>query len=125
MQLLIAQADAGEGLGRSQGGKHRQGKEEGVQALYRVYLVQLFSPILGTFHYWAEPVPYLEHFWVKPVKITPCTNFDKKHLKDGLQVQVSGAVHSPLIQPREHHGAQIWKEMMTSKHKRGHKSGKC
>ena len=50
---------------------------------------------------------------------------DNEHLKDGLHVQVSGAVHSPLIQPREHHGAQIWKEMMTSKHKRGHKSGKC
>ena len=68
MQLLIAQADAGEGQGRSQGGKHRQGKEEGVQALYRVYLVQLFSLILRNFHYWAEPVPCLELFWVKPVK---------------------------------------------------------
>ena len=48
---------------------------------------------------------------------------DNKHLKDGLHVQVSGAVHSPLIQPREHHGAQIWKVMMTSKYKRGRKSG--
>ena len=54
MQLLIAQADAGEGLGRSQGGKHRQGKEEGVQALYRVYLVQLFSPIIRKFHYYLN-----------------------------------------------------------------------
>ena len=33
MLLVIAQAGAGEGLGRSQGGKHHQGKEEGVQAL--------------------------------------------------------------------------------------------
>ena len=40
---------------------------------------------------------------------------DNEHLKDGLHVQVSGAVHSPLIQPREHHGAQIWKVLMTSK----------
>ena len=31
-----------------------------------------------------------------------------KYLKEGLQVQVSGAVHSPLMQPREHQGAQIW-----------------
>ena len=42
-------------------------------------------------------------------------HISKNHLKDGLHVQVSGAVHSPLIQPREHHGAQIWKVLMTSK----------
>ena len=41
--------------------------------------------------------------------------FSKNHLKDGLHVQVSGAVHSPLIQPREHHGAQIWR-VKTSKY---------
>ena len=69
---MHAQADTGEGLGRSQGDK-RQRKER-VQALYRVYLVQ-FPYFFGwkvIFHYWAEPVPYSELFWVKPVKKSPC-----------------------------------------------------
>ena len=26
------------------------------------------------FHYWAEPVPYIELFWVKPVKKWPCSS---------------------------------------------------
>ena len=42
-------------------------------------------------------------------------HISKNHLKDGLHVQVSGAVHSPLMQPREHQGAQIWR-VMTSKY---------
>ena len=50
---MHAQADAAEGLGCSQGGKHSQR----VQALYRVYLVQC---------------PYIELFCVKPVEKT-CT----------------------------------------------------
>ena len=41
-------------------------------------------------------------------------HISKNHLKEGLQVQVSGAVHSPLIQFREHQGAQIC-IVMTSK----------
>ena len=54
--------------------KRKTGWKEGVQALYRVYLVQ-FPYFFGwkvIFHYWAEPVPYLELFWVKPVKKSPC-----------------------------------------------------
>ena len=42
-------------------------------------------------------------------------HISKDHLKEGLQVQVSGAVHSPLMQPREHQGAQICR-VMTSKY---------
>ena len=45
---MHAQADTGEGLGRSQGDKRQ--RKESVQALYRVYLVQF---------------PYLELFCVK------------------------------------------------------------
>ena len=42
------------------------------------------------------------------VNETTIIMMELKYLKEGLQVQVSGAVHSPLMQPREHQGAQIW-----------------
>ena len=71
---MHAQADAGEGLGRSQGGKRRQRKEEGLKRGSTGFIQSLFSPlpILRTFHDWGEPVPFLELFLVKPVKKTPC-----------------------------------------------------
>ena len=70
---MPAQADAGEGLGPSQGGKRRQRKEEGLKRGSTGFIQSLFSPvpILRTFHYWGKPVPYLKLFWVKPVKKHP------------------------------------------------------
>ena len=51
---MHVQADAGEGLGRSQGNRRRQrkeykrGKKERVQAFYRVYLVQFVFQLKST-----------------------------------------------------------------------------
>ena len=50
----------------------------------------------------------MEMMMVMMVNETPIIMMELKYLKEGLQVQVSGAVHSPLMQPREHQGAQIW-----------------
>ena len=51
---MHVQADAGEGLGRSQGNRRRQrneykrGKKERVQAFYRVYLAQFVFQLKST-----------------------------------------------------------------------------
>ena len=51
---MHVKADAGEGLGRSQGNRRRQrkeykrGRKERVQALYRVYLVQFVFQLKST-----------------------------------------------------------------------------
>ena len=51
---MHVQADAGEGLGRSQGNRRRQrkeykrGRKERVQAFYRVYLVQFVFQLKST-----------------------------------------------------------------------------
>ena len=47
----------------------KRGWKEGAQALYRVYLVHF--PYLELFTIGGETVPYLEPFWVKPVKKHP------------------------------------------------------
>ena len=80
---MHAQAHAGEGLGRSQGGKRRQRMGKGLKRGSTDFIKNLFGPVcilrtfLGEssfFHYWAELVPYFELFWLKPVKKTPCRN---------------------------------------------------
>ena len=69
---MHVQADAGEGLGRSQCGKRRQRREKLAEKreyrLYTEFIWSSFHTFLGErsfFHYWAEPFPYLEVFWAE------------------------------------------------------------
>ena len=52
--------------------KVKKRQEKGGERRSTDFLQSLFPVCTNFFHYWPEPVPYLELFWPEPVKKSPC-----------------------------------------------------